>query len=118
MLDHQGKHEEAEQLLRRTLRLREDELSREHPDTLGSMESLASVLDHQGKFEEAERLLRETLRLRERIQGRKHPDTVGSIRSLELVLDHQGKSEEAMDMRIRLLSSELFRRLAASSRIW
>ena len=38
----------------------------EHPDTLTSMNNLASVLDNQGKYEEAEEIHRQALALRER----------------------------------------------------
>jgi Flp pilus assembly protein TadD len=50
----QGKYEEAEEMHRQTLELREKVLGREHPDTPGSMNNLALVLESQGKYEEAE----------------------------------------------------------------
>ena len=38
-------------------------LGKEHPDTLTSMNNLASVLDRQGKYEEAEKMHRQELAL-------------------------------------------------------
>ena len=47
VLDRQGKYEEAEEMHRQTLALRETVLDKEHPSTLTSMNDLASVLDHR-----------------------------------------------------------------------
>jgi hypothetical protein len=54
----QGRHAEAEAMLRQTLRLRETVLGKEHPGTLMSMNNLAVSLRHQGKHAEAEALHR------------------------------------------------------------
>ncbi|KAI1382616.1 uncharacterized protein F4822DRAFT_100890 [Hypoxylon trugodes] len=89
-----GKYNEAEQMYRQTLELRERMLGREHPSTLASMNNLALVLDSQGKYKEAEQMHRQTLELRERILGREHPDTLGSMNNLAGVLRNQGKYEE------------------------
>ena len=50
VLDNQGKYEEAEEMHRQALALRETVLGKEHPDTLTSMNNLALVLDSQGKY--------------------------------------------------------------------
>ncbi|KAI6307244.1 hypothetical protein MCOR30_011699 [Pyricularia oryzae] len=51
-------YEEAEQMHRKTLELREKVLGPENPSTLTSMNNLALVLDNQGKYEEAEDIYR------------------------------------------------------------
>ena len=61
MLQYQGKYEEAEQMNRRALEGYEKVLGREHPDTLTSVNNLASVLRYQGKYEEAEQMNRRAL---------------------------------------------------------
>ncbi|KAL5866436.1 hypothetical protein ACKVWM_011664, partial [Pyricularia oryzae] len=66
VLNNQGKYEEAEQMLRKTLALYKQVLGPENPSTLAGMNNLALVLDNQGKYEEAEQMLRETLALREK----------------------------------------------------
>ncbi|KAI6080516.1 hypothetical protein F4821DRAFT_55383 [Hypoxylon rubiginosum] len=71
-----GKYNEAEQMYRQTLEVRERVLGREHPSTLGSMNNLADVLGNQGKYEEAEQMHRQELELCERVLGREHPDTL------------------------------------------
>ena len=73
-------------------------LGKEHPDTLTSMNNLASVLDNQGKYEEAEEIDRRVLKLYEKVLGKEHPDTLTSMNNLALVLDNQGKYEEAEEI--------------------
>ena len=50
---------------RRALEGREKVLGKEHPDTLTSVNNLASVLQGQGKHEEAEQMNRRALEGRE-----------------------------------------------------
>ena len=50
-------------------------LGDEHPDTLTSMNNLASLLLGRGKLSEAEPLFMEGLRMRRSILGDEHPDT-------------------------------------------
>ncbi|XTI89188.1 Tetratricopeptide repeat-domain-containing protein [Cenococcum geophilum] len=82
---NQGKYEEAEQICRHTLELKEKVLGREHPDTLSSMSKLAVVFRNQGKYEEAEQVRRQALELKENVLGREHPDTPGSMYDLAFV---------------------------------
>ncbi|KAI6447382.1 hypothetical protein MCOR17_010551 [Pyricularia oryzae] len=82
-----GQHEEAEQMHRKTLALREKVLGPENPSTFDSISNLASVLNNQGKYEEAEQMHRKTLALREKVLGPEHPSTFDSINNLALVLD-------------------------------
>ncbi len=46
---NQGKYDEAEPMYRETLELTEKALGKEHPDTFGSMNNLATLLESQGK---------------------------------------------------------------------
>ena len=62
VLSDQGKYEQAEEMHRQALELRETVLGKEHPDTLTSMNNLASVLSDQGKYEQAEEMHRQALR--------------------------------------------------------
>ena len=61
VLNSQGKYEEAEQMHRQTLQLKEKVLGKEHPSTLTSINNLAAVLNSQGKYEEAEQIHRQAL---------------------------------------------------------
>jgi tetratricopeptide (TPR) repeat protein len=49
-----GKYQEAEQIHRQALELREKVLGREHPNTLTSINSLGSILNNEGKYDEVE----------------------------------------------------------------
>ena len=61
VLSDQGKYEEAEEMHRQVLAVKETVLGKEHPDTLTSMNNLAEVLSNQGKYEEAEEMHRQVL---------------------------------------------------------
>ncbi|KAH7123389.1 hypothetical protein B0J13DRAFT_531505 [Dactylonectria estremocensis] len=65
-----GMYEEAGEMNRRALEIRERVLGREHPDTLTSVHILALVLQDQGKHEEAEQMNRRTLDAKEKVLGR------------------------------------------------
>jgi tetratricopeptide (TPR) repeat protein len=90
-----GKYAEAEAIYRQTLQLKETVLGKEHPDTLGSMNNLASSLYSQGKYAEAEEIHRQTLQLRVTVRGKEDPDTLGSMNNLAMSLHRQGKYTEA-----------------------
>ena len=78
-------------------------LGKEHPDTLTSMNNLASVLGNQGKYEDAEEMHRQVLKLREKVLGKEHPDTLKSMSNLAWVLDNQGKYEDAEEKHRQVL---------------
>ncbi|KAL5891148.1 hypothetical protein ACKVWM_002172 [Pyricularia oryzae] len=97
-------YEEAEQMHRETLALREKVLGPENPSTLTSMNNLALVLDNQGKYEEAEQMHRKTLALYKKVLGPENPSTLTSMNNLASVLDSQGKYEEAEQMHRKTLA--------------
>jgi Tetratricopeptide repeat len=51
-------YEQAEDMHRQTVKLREKVLGREHPETLTSMNNLALVLSEQGEYEQAKKVRR------------------------------------------------------------
>ena len=61
-------------------------LGKEHPDTLVSVNNLASVLQYQGNYEEAEQMNRRALEGKEKALGKEHPSTLTSVNNLALVL--------------------------------
>ena len=93
-----GKSQDAGQMYRQALELREKVLGKEHPDTLTSMNNLAGALRGQGKYEEAEQMHRQALELTEKVLGKEHPDTLTSMNNLAGALRGQGKYEEAEQM--------------------
>ncbi|KFZ16727.1 hypothetical protein V501_02084 [Pseudogymnoascus sp. VKM F-4519 (FW-2642)] len=124
-LRQQGKYAEAEAMQRQTLQLKEAVLGKDHPDTLMSMNNLATSLrtvlgkEHpstlmsmnnlaaslhqQGKNAEAEAMQRQTLQLRETVLGKDHPDTLMSMNNLAESLRQQGMYAEAEAMQQQVL---------------
>jgi tetratricopeptide (TPR) repeat protein len=96
--DDMGQYEAAREMNQSALEAREKVLGREHPDTLTSMNNLASVLNSQGKYEEAEAMNRQTLATREKVLGREHPDTLTSVYCLAYLLAKQHMFEESLNL--------------------
>jgi len=68
MLSDQGKYEQAEEMCRQALGLRETVLGKDHPFTLTSMNNLATVLRDQGKYEQTEKIHRQALGLQKTVR--------------------------------------------------
>lgn len=88
-LRSQGKLDEAEEMNRQTLALRQQVLGAEHVDTFASMHGLASTLTEQGKYREAEELNRHTLALTTKV-----PTGLGASRNIKL----RGQSSDGTTM--------------------
>ena len=71
----QGRLDEAEPLLQRTLAIRERALGPDHPDTAQSLNNLAELYHSQGRLNEAEPLLQRALAIAEQALGPAHPHT-------------------------------------------
>jgi tetratricopeptide (TPR) repeat protein len=96
-LDDLGRTNEAEEILCKVIRVREQSLSPEHPDTIVSRNNLAMVYAAQGMHQDEERERRIVLAIRERVLG---PDHQGSLRTrsrLADALNAQGKYDEASE---------------------
>ncbi|MCJ1313658.1 hypothetical protein MMC25_007337 [Agyrium rufum] len=78
----QGRYDEAETLFERALAGREKKLGPEHPDTLGTVENLATVYRNQGRYGEAETLYERALAGNEKKLGPEHPDTLLTVQNL------------------------------------
>jgi hypothetical protein len=62
-------------------------LGPDHPDTLMSMNDLASAYRDAGKYDRARPLFEETLALRKSKLGPDHPDTLQSMSNLALFIE-------------------------------
>jgi tetratricopeptide (TPR) repeat protein len=78
-----GRYQEAVKLDEETLRIREQVLGPEHPDTLNSRQNLAVCYQQLRQYQEAVELFEEILRIRERVLGPEHPDTLQIRNNLE-----------------------------------
>ena len=62
-----------------------------HPDTLISINNMATLLEDMGKLEEARPLYEEALQARRETLGDRHPDTLASIYNLGLTAGEAGQ---------------------------
>jgi CHAT domain-containing protein/tetratricopeptide (TPR) repeat protein len=109
----QGRYPEAEPLYQHVLEVRERVLGKDHPQTLMSVNNLATVYNDQGRYREAEQLLERALEKRERVLGKEHPDTLMSVSNLAALYTTQGRYYEAeplfkraLEVRERVLGKE------------
>ena len=65
-LYEQGRYEDAEPLLKRSLAIREQALGPDHPDVAGSLNNLAVLYKAQGRYGEAEPLYERSLAISEK----------------------------------------------------
>jgi len=110
--------QEIEDKAARTLQEEELEVNRrilgdEHPDTLTSMNNLASTLNNEGDLSNARVLQEEVLGTRRRVLGEEHPDTLTSMSNLADTLLSQGDLpgarallEEVQEVSRRVLGEE------------
>ncbi|MBA2679409.1 MAG: tetratricopeptide repeat protein [Ktedonobacteraceae bacterium] len=94
-LNMRARYEMAKPLLKLALRLREQGLGEQHPDTAQTLSNLAYLYHHQDQFEEAMHFLQRSLSLRQQVLGMEHPDTATSLNALGLLYRDQGRYEEA-----------------------
>lgn len=86
-LHFSGRWKQKEHVDRRALDLRRETLGEKHPDTIRSMEDLASTYYQQGRYDEAEVINREALDLRREVLGEKHPETTQRVTYLASTQD-------------------------------
>jgi len=108
-----GNYPEAKSLFVAAFDIRRRTLGEEHPDTLYSINNLATVLRAMGEFDEARQLNQQVLDIRRRTLGEEHPNTLISMNNLALVLRDVGELDEArqltqqaFDIRRRTLGEE------------
>src|SRR5579859_7122383 len=102
-LKSDGKYSDSEALLRQALEIRVITSGEEHPDTLTTMHTLASIYWQQGKSAKAETLGEEVLEKTRRILGEEHPDMLTSMHNLASTYWQQGKSAKAATLQEEVL---------------
>ena len=93
-----GRHAEALKLHEQTLALMKAKLGPDHPDTLRSMNNLATSYYSLGRHAEALKLHEETLALRKAKLGPDHPDTLASMNNLAASYYSLGRHAEALKL--------------------
>jgi len=109
-----GDHTRAEDFLRRALQTRERMFGANHPDTLLSMNNLASFLCRNCNYDGAEPLFRRaftSLLSVSRSMGRPHPNLDGVIENYAELLRAMGFSREKIIAKLNELGHEFGFRL-------
>lgn len=86
------------QLYKQALELQKHILGHKHPDTLRSINGLATSYSNRGQYQEAMDLFKQTLELQKQILGEEHPDTIQSMNGLAISYFHLGQFQEAIYM--------------------
>ncbi len=94
-INDQGRHAEAEVLLRQALDGRQRVLGFSHPLTLDSINNLSVCINAQGRYIEAEPHYRRAVDGKKRVLGPDNPSTLDSIINLAGCFYHQGRYAEA-----------------------
>lgn len=92
---HQGQWNDAEKLQLKAVELRIEVLGPDHPDTLSSMNTLASTYQYQGRLEQAAKLGVQVIERSNTRLGLNHPDTLNIMNNLASIYQAQGRWEEA-----------------------
>lgn len=93
----------AEKLELQIMKDLENRLGPEHPDTMTSMSSLASMYWDQERRAEAEGLQVQVMEGRKRILGEEHPDTLEAIEKLASMYWSQARRTEAEELQVHVL---------------
>jgi tetratricopeptide (TPR) repeat protein len=98
-----GEYAEAERMYTSVIRVEREMLGAEHPDTLISMNNLASTYWSQGRWKEAEELEVQVIETRKRVLGPEHPNTLTSINNLASTYWNQGRLKEAEELEVQVM---------------
>lgn len=81
-------------------------LGEEHPDTLESINILASSFRSQKRRKETVELQRQLMKTKIRLLGDEHPDTLHSISNLALTFRNQERWKEAAELQMQVVKIE------------
>ncbi len=98
-----AEYEAAKPLHERALKVREQTLGRDHPDTAISLNNLAVLLQDSGDLEGAQTLCERALNIRQRVLGANHPDTATSLNNLGRLRQAQAQMDQAKNLFERAL---------------
>jgi Tfp pilus assembly protein PilF len=106
----QHNYRQAEPLLERALRIHEQTLGAEHPNTATSLNNLAELYRAQGRYGEAEPLFERALRITETALGAEHPDNAQCLNNLAALFYAQGwygEAEPLLERALRIYETAL-----------
>jgi len=95
VLVSQGKLDEADVLIRRSLDLYQQRLGSDHPRFAGALKTLASIEALRGRDRDAEDHYRQALAIDEKVIGPQSPAVAADLMSLVPLLKRAGKQQDA-----------------------
>jgi tetratricopeptide (TPR) repeat protein len=102
--DTKSLYRESKRLFRSAIEIDKADLGDEHPDTLRSMDNLASTLAEQGEGSLARALQEYVLEVQRRELGEDHPETLRLMNNLALTLADQGDHAGARALQEQVLA--------------
>ncbi|KAF2725921.1 hypothetical protein K431DRAFT_214502 [Polychaeton citri CBS 116435] len=99
----QGNFVDALAMAESSTEIRLEQLGVEHPDTLSSMNNLASTYRNQGRWKEAEQLDAKVVETRSAVLGAEHPDTLTSMNNLASTYYDQNRWTESEELQLQVV---------------
>ena len=93
-----GEYKKALPLYKKSLKIREDILGVENPDTATSYNNLAGLYESMGEYKKALPLYKKSLKIREDILGVENPDTATSYNNLAGLYESMGEYKKALPL--------------------
>jgi hypothetical protein len=98
-----GKLDKAEPMYEQSLEINRRLRGEDHPDTLASMNNLASLYEDQGRLDQAEPLYVACLDKKRAKLGEDHPSTLTSMNNLAVLYEAQGRLDQAEPLYVACL---------------
>ena len=103
-----GEYSEAFPLFEKALKIREESLGENHPDTAISYGNLALLYHAMGEYKKAEPLFLKSQKIKEEVLGENHPSTATSYNNLALLYDAMGEYQKSYGFMKRALEIREF----------
>jgi tetratricopeptide (TPR) repeat protein len=104
-----GNHQEALNLHKQALEMRQNLFGEKHPDVATSLDNFGSSYSDLGNYQEALNLRQQALEMRQNLFGEKHPDVATSLDNLGSSYSLLGNHQEALNLHKQAL--EMFQEL-------
>ncbi|KAB8209224.1 hypothetical protein BDV34DRAFT_232507 [Aspergillus parasiticus] len=104
LLQRTEKTDEAEQMLKRIILIRENVLGPAHFSTLSSVRNLGLLYKDRGSFDDAENLYKRVFTGREKLYGPNHYSTIRVLQDLGYLHSKQNRFQDAEDSYTRALN--------------
>ena len=103
-LMERAQYQEAEELLKRAVHMREQVLGEEHSEVADPLNTLGRLYNAQGQYREAEGVLQRAVHIREQALGPTHFLVSHPLNNLGVAYNEQGKYQQAEPVLIRALA--------------